>query len=101
MNTSYAWTLVQHRAYGIDGIADYRYGLQPARVTTRGQKARIARLGGLLFSTLEQAEAFCVSRAVIGWAPQPRATGRFVHYYLDGLKMFVPTQIDDNRRSLV
>ena len=97
------WTVVQHSAFGYKGDPQFRWGLETRPITTKGDKRRVERAGGLLFKGYMMAED-CAEEAMypdegMGLIPQANRVGTFSVHVIDGLRIFVPTE--EFRRSFM
>jgi hypothetical protein len=87
------YTVVQHSGYGGAGKAEFRQGLESAQISTYAQLRAVEEVGGKIFDSYDQAEAFAETEQYPpGYTSMvPNAPGMFdANAKLDGRAVYLP-----------
>jgi hypothetical protein len=89
---AFGYVIVQHSGCGYAGNLGFQHGLEPRILNTRQEYELVRRVGGLIFDSWEDAEAF-VDREQYPPGLQgvyPLAPGGFSGTEIDGLRIYLP-----------
>lgn len=98
-----AWTVVQHSGYGYGGDPLWRGGIEVreltghdepdgSRRTARQERRLVEKLGGMLFTSYQEAVAFEDKVNLDGDGMYPHAPGKFAKDKIDGLAIYIPVR---------
>jgi hypothetical protein len=88
------WTIVQHSGYGYAGKPGFERAVETRQVPTLAEQKKVEKVGGILFESYSQAEAFAekANHPKGHTDIYPGVQGSFAATSVDELRVYIPVR---------